>query len=185
MNDIILILFTALISLVFSYLIVTLFNLGENSDSSLGRDLQQIVMQIMGNVLNTLFLPLVGIWNILVNMITSMFGNLKWVVAFGFFTICTLMMHYYHYEILSIMDDSWKCFLIPLMNNIITPFLQITRVFYALFIPLVNGFTVMHAQFFKAWYITLTACSHINMFKIFEEIMMALITSTESFAVLQ
>ena len=182
MNDIILILFTALISLVFSYLIVTLFKLGENSDDSLGRDLQQIVMQIVGNVLNTLFLPLVGIWNILVNMITSMFGNLKWVVAFGLFTICTLMMHYYHYEILSIMDDSWKCFLIPLMNNIITPFLQITRVFYALFIPLVNGFTVMHAQFFKAWYITLTACSHINMFKIFEEIMMALITSTESFA---
>ena len=69
MNDIILILFTALISLVFSYLIVTLFKLGENSDDSLGRDLQQIVMQIVGNVLNTLFLPLVGIWNILVNMI--------------------------------------------------------------------------------------------------------------------
>lgn len=176
------ILLTALISLVFSYLIVTIFNLGENSDPSLGRDLQQILMQIVGNVLNTLFLPLVGIWNILVNMTTSMLGNFKWVVAFGLFTICTLMMHYYHYEILSIMDDSWKCFLIPLMNNIITPFLQITRVIYALFIPLVNGFTVMHAQFFKAWYITLTACSHINMFKILEEIMMALITSTESFA---
>ena len=76
MNDVILILFTALISLVFSYLIVTLFNLGENSDSSLGRDLHQIMMQMVGNVLNTLFLPLVGIWNILVNMITSMFGNL-------------------------------------------------------------------------------------------------------------
>jgi len=182
MNDIVILLFTALTSLVFSYLIVTLFNLGENSDSSLGRDLQQIVMQIVANVFNTIFLPVVGIWNILVNMTTSMVGNLKWVVALGLFTICTLMMHYYHYEILSIMDDSWKCFLIPLMNNIITPFLQITRVFYALFIPIVNGFTVMHAQFFKAWYITLTACSHINMFKIFEEIMMALITSTESFA---
>jgi len=182
MNDVILILLTGLISLFFSYLIVTLFKLGENSDDSLGRDLQQIVMQIAGNVLSTVLLPLVGIWNILINMATSMFGNLKWVVAFGFFTICTLMMHYYHYEILSIMDDSWKCFLIPLMNNIITPFLQITRVFYALFIPIVNGFTVMHVQFFKAWYITLTACSHINMFKIFEEIMMALITSTESFA---
>jgi hypothetical protein len=182
MNDIMIILLTALISLVFSYLIVTIFNLGGNSDPSLGRDLQQILMQIVGTVLNTLFLPLVGIWNILVNMTTSMLVNFKWVVAFGLFTICTLMMHYYHYEILSIMDDSWKCFLIPLMNNIITPFLQITRVIYALFIPLVNGFTVMHAQFFKAWYITLTSCSHINMFKILEEIMMALITSTESFA---
>lgn len=180
MNDVILILLTALSSLVFSYLIVTLFNLGENSDSSLGRDLQQIVMQITGNVLSTILLPVVGMWNILVNMVTSTIGNLKWVVALGLFTICTLMMHYYHYEILSIMDDSWKCFLIPLMNNIITPFLQITRVFYALVIPIVNGFTVMHAQVFKAWYITFTACSHINMFKIFEEIMMALITSTES-----
>jgi len=182
MYDVILILFTSLTSLVFSYLIVILFNIDENSDSSLGRDLQQIMMQITGNILNTIFLPVVGIWNILVNMLTSIFRNLKWVVALGLFTICTLMMHYYHYEVLSIMDDSWKCFLIPLMNNIITPFLQITRVFYALFIPVVNGFTVMHAQFFKAWYITLTACSHINMFKIFEEIMIALIKSTDSFA---
>jgi len=181
MNDIILLLLTALSSLFFSYLIVTFFNMGGDSDSSLDRDLQQVVLQIVSNVFNTIFIPLIGIWNIITDVSLSVFGNFKWTIAFGFFTVCTLMMHYYHYEILSILDDSWKCFLIPLMNNIIEPFLQITRVFYALFIPLVNGFTVMHAQLFKAWYITFTACSHINMFKIFTELGMALVEMTVSF----
>jgi len=182
MNDVILLLITALSGLFFSYLVVTLFNMGGEVDSSLGRDLQQIMMQIIDNVINVIFLPIIGVWNIVINVLTSMFGNIKWVVAFCLFTMCTFMMHYYHSEVLSIMDDSWKCFLIPLMNNIITPFLQITRVLYALTIPLINAFAVIHAQIFKAWYITFTTCSHVKMFNFFEEITYALIALTDSLA---
>mgnify|MGYP006079920491 CR=1 FL=1 len=181
MEDVIYLIITALIGLIFSFLVVTVFNIGGRGDDALNRDVQQLFMQSVSSLMNVVLIPLLGIWRIGIDLGTMATARVKWSVALVLFTVAALMMHYYHYEILSIIDDGWKCFLIPLMDNIIKPFLQISRVFYGMTIPIINMVLVMHAQILKAWYITLTACSHINMFEMFKELTRALVTGTSSF----
>lgn len=181
MYDVFVLLLTALAGVVLSFFVVTVLNVGGSTDDSLIRDLQQIVMQIVSSLIGVVLTPVLGIWNIGIDLCTMFVSRVKWSIAAVLFVIMTFMMHYYHADILSILDDSWKCFLIPLMDNIIEPFLQISRVLYGLGMPVANTFLVMHAQVMKAWYVTLFACSHINMFKMFSELVMALITGTRAF----
>ena len=181
MHDVIYLLCTALIGLIVSFLVVTVLNIGGRGDDALNRDVQQLLMQCVSSLTNVVFIPVLGLWNLGIDLGTMATMRAKWSVALVLLTVAALMMHYYHAEILSILDDSWKCFLIPLMDNIVEPFLQISRVFYAIVMPFVNLLLVMHAQVLKAWYVTLTACSHINMFQMFNELARALVTGTGSF----
>ena len=177
MHDIILLLLTALIGLFISYFVVTVFNI--NSDESLRRDVHQLVMAMLSNELYPLvFVPLTSLWALFSSLSVRSITSFKWTFLLVLFLVPTFVMHYYHYEVLSILDDGWTCFLIPIMRNFITPFLQITRVLYALVVPVSNAFIVINAQIVQAWYITLTTCSHVNMFRIFSEIARALVTST-------
>lgn len=180
MPDVLLLLLTALAGLIFSYLVVTVFNVGGSQDEALNRDLEQIIMQIGVQATTAFFLPLKGIWSISTDMGTTVASNVKWIVVFVLFTTATLMMHSYHYEILSIIDDGWTCAIVPIMRNIITPMLQIQRVVYALYAPFANAFLIVTAQFFKAWLAVFAQCSHINVFRIFSELTRAVITGTGS-----
>lgn len=181
MEDVIYLLITGLIGLALSFLVVTVFNVGGRGDDALNRDVQQMFMQTATSLMNVVLIPVLGVWNIGIDLGIMVTSRAKWSVAAVLFIVATLLMHFYHSEVLSILDDGWKCFLIPLMDNIVEPILQISRVFYGMTIPVVNLLLVMHAQVMKAWYITLTACSHINMFKMFEELVRALVTGTGSF----
>jgi hypothetical protein len=178
MPDVLLLLLTALIALIFSYLVVTVFNVGGKPDEALNRDLEQLFMQIGVQMSVAIFLPLKGGWEIGTDLVARVFGNIKWLVAFALFTAAVVLMHFYHYEVLSIIDDGWTCTVIPLMKNIITPMLQITRVLFAIATPVANAFIIIHAQIVKAWLSTFAACSHINLFKIVTEMSKAVISST-------
>ncbi len=169
MADVILLLTTALIGFVLSYVIVTAFNIGGRSDTSLQRDLQQLGLALTNVLLTTVFVPLRGVWVSSVDMGSMAVQRWKWVVAGTLFTICTLLMHYYHHELLSIMDDGWTCTVVPVLRNIVTPILQISRVLYALAMPVVNAWLVLVGQFMNAWYVTLAKCSHIKLFRIFTQ----------------
>jgi len=180
MLDVVVLLLTALAGLVLSYFIVTVFNIGSESDPALSRDLQQLTMQTATLGLNTVLLPAKGLWSIGTDMTAMLVGRGKWTVALAGLTALTFLMHYYHSDVLSILDDGWTCSVVPILKNIVTPFLQMTRVMYALAAPLANAFLVIHGQIAKAWYITLATCSHINLFVFFREIAMALITFFQS-----
>lgn len=181
MHDVIYLLITALVGLVLSFLLVSVFSVGESGDDSLNRDVQQMVMQSFIHCEDMVLIPLVGVWNIGVDIAALATTRVKWTLTMTFLTVAALLMHYYHADILSIVDDGWKCVFVPLMDNILEPFLQITRVFYGLSIPIVNGLLIMHAQVLKAWYVTLTACNHISVFKMFEQLVLAMMTGTSSF----
>ena len=175
-----LLLTTALLGLIFSYLVVTVFNVGLEHDEALNRDLEQLVMQIGVQTSVAFFLPLKGLWSLMTECVATMMSNIKWVVVLVLFTGTTFLMHYYHSEVLSIIDDGWTCTVVPIMHNIITPILQITRVVYALYSPFANAFLIVTAQFFKAWLSVFAQCSHINVFRIFSELTKTVITGTGS-----
>ena len=175
-----LLLLAALSGLIFSYLVVTVFNIGGSQDESLNRDLEQLIMQIGVQTSVAFFLPLKGIWSLGTDIVGTLASNAKWVVVGGLFVTATFLMHYYHYEVLSIIDDGWTCAVVPIMRNIITPMLQIQRVVYALYAPFANAFLIVTAQFFKAWFSVFAQCSHINVFRIFSELTRAVITATGS-----
>ena len=178
MTNIILLLLTALIGLIISYFVVTVLNIGGTTDAALGRDVQQMFLQIATLTVNLVFTPFIGIWEIFTDMSGVVTGKTKWLVFSTFFAGLILLMHYYHYELLSIIDDGLTCTVIPILKNIITPLLQISRVFFAIGVPFVNAFIVIHAQIIKAWYVTLATCSHVKLFRFFSELTRVLITGT-------
>lgn len=182
MNETVVLLLTGLVGLVFSFLVVTVFNISGTSDDALGRDLQQLVMQMISLLVSTVCLPLNGTWSITTDVATMMISRAKWIIAFVLFTACTLLMHYYHHEILSILDDGWTCFLVPFMKHFITPLLQIVRIFFAITTPILNAFLVVHGQIIKAWYVMVLKCSSVNLIHVFREVSRIFITGTVSIA---
>ena len=180
MYDVVFVLTTALVGFVFSYIVVTVFNVGGQNDASLGRDVQQMIMQITSSLVDTVFLPIRGSVDIATDTSMMLVTRVKWVIAFTFVIIAALLMHFYHYEILSILDSGWTCTIVPILRNIITPMLQISRILYAIGAPIVNAYLVAVAQILQAWYITIAQCSHVNLFRIFSESGLALVTGTKS-----
>ncbi|MDA7838990.1 hypothetical protein N9A45_01530 [bacterium] len=180
MYDVVFMLTTALVGFVFSYIVVTVFNIGGDGDASLSRDLEQLALQISTLLINTIFLPLKGTWATGTDVSATFVSRGKWLVAFALLTVVTLLMHYYHDEMLSILDGGWTCTVVPILRNIITPMLQILRIFFAVMAPFLNAYLVFVGQVLNAWYITVAQCSHINLFRIFTEIGSALITGTQS-----
>ena len=180
MYVVLLLLVTALVSLVFSYLVVTVFNVGGKPDEALNRDLEQLFMQIGVQLSVAFFLPLKGVWEIVTDLAVRSTGNVKWLFVFALFAAATIMMHFYHAEVLSIVDDSWTCAAVPLLRNIVTPLLQVSRVIFAIVTPIVNAFIIIQAQILKAWISTFASCSHINLFKIVYEMAEAVTTFTSA-----
>ncbi len=178
MEDIVILLVTALCSVVFSFLIVTMFDTEGITDDALSRDLNQVLMQMATLTINIVFSPVRDIVDIGIETSTMVVTRLKWVAAFVLFTALVLMIHFYHSEMLTIADDGWTCAVVPVMKNIFTPLLQVARLMYALFAPIYNAFLVMHGQIFKAWYITMTKCNHLRFFEAIKE--SALIVKTFS-----
>lgn len=169
MDDIVILLVTALGSLVFSFFVVTMFDTEGITDDSLSRDLNQVFLQMATLTISIVFSPLGDILDIGIETSTMLFTRLKWVVAFVLFSALVLTVHYYHSEILTIADDGWTCAVVPVMKNILTPLLQVARLMYALFAPAYNAFLVLHGQIFKAWYITMTKCNHLRFFEAIKE----------------
>ena len=169
MEDIVILLVTALCSVVFSFLIVTMFDTEGITDDALSRDLNQVLMQMATLTINIVFSPVRDIVDIGIETSTMVVTRLKWVAAFVLFTALVLMIHFYHSEMLTIADDGWTCAVVPVMKNIFTPLLQVARLMYALFAPIYNAFLVMHGQIFKAWYITMTKCNHLRFFEAIKE----------------
>ena len=160
MDDSLLLLATALGGLVLSFVIVTFFDTDGITDDALGRDLHQMAMQMTTLTVAIVFKPLTDISNISVDFLSLFIFRIKWVFALLLFLAVTLIVHYYHADILTILDTGWTCSIVPVLKNIVTPFLQVFRLVYALFIPIVNAFVVLHGQLFKAWYITAVKCNH-------------------------
>jgi len=178
MVNIILLLSTALIGLIISYFIVTVLNIGGTTDAALGRDVQQMFLQIATLMVNLVFTPFIGIWEIFTDFSGVITNKTKWLVFSIILTGLIVLTHFYHYEILSIIDDGLTCTVIPILKNIITPLLQISRVFFAILAPFVNALIVVHAQIIQAWYITLATCSHVKLFRFFSAFTRVLVTGT-------
>jgi hypothetical protein len=160
MDDSVILLLTTLGALVFSFIVVTFCDTEGITDDALSRDLNQICMQMTTLSVSIIFSPLQEIAAMTIAFAALLLTRVKWVVAFVLFFALTLLIHYYHASILNIIDDGWTCALVPIMKNVVTPLLQVTRIVYALFIPIINAFIVLHGQVFKAWYITAVNCNH-------------------------
>ena len=180
MLESILLLTAALVGLLLSYLLVTSLNVSGESDPALSRDLQQVSMQTSTVAIEVIFLPVKGTFSILIDLLSMGLVQAKWTIAFGFFTACALLMHYYHYEILSIANDSWTCSVLPIVDDIVTPLLQISRVGYAALVPIGNAYLVIHGQIFKGWYYSFARCGMKNLFLMVFELGHALITGIHS-----
>ena len=102
MLDVVILLATGLIGLVLSYVVVTMLNIGSETDQPLARDLQQLVMQTVTLGSSTVMLPFKGTWNVISDVVLMLVNRGKWTFGFMLLTSITFLMHYYHSEMLSI-----------------------------------------------------------------------------------
>ena len=182
MNDSLILLLTSLSSMIFSFIIVTFFDTDGLTDPSLSRDLNQLVLQMSSLLLSIIISPLKGVTNLTTEILSITITRTKWIIFFIFFSMITLTLHYYHSTILTIMDDFWTCTYVPLTKNLVTPFLQIFRLIYAISSPIFNAFIVLHGQIFQAWATILLKCNHRRFFEATQEISLVVKTFSESLA---
>ena len=133
-------LFTGLSSIVLSFIVVTFFDTESLTDDSLMRDITQMLMQIATLSIDIVMKPIQQITAIGTDLATIFTGNAKLIAYFFLFTLVTLLVHYYHFTVLTILSDGWTCAIVPALKNLVTPILQVLRIIYALGVPLIKRY---------------------------------------------
>jgi len=182
MNETLVLLLTSLISMIFSFIIVTFFDTDGLTDPSLSRDLNQLILQMSTLLISATISPLKGVTNLTIEMLSISITRTKWILFFLLFSLLTLTIHYYHSTMLTILDDFWTCTYVPLTKNIVTPLLQVFRLIYAISAPIFNAFIVLHGQIFQAGTTIMLKCNHRRFFEATQEISLIVKTFSESLA---
>lgn len=75
--------------------------------------------------------------------------NWKYILTLAIFLILCILMHYEHRDLMSGLDQFWRCFAHTAFYNFVIPFLQITRLLYGFVTPLFNLMVVTWYQITK------------------------------------
>ena len=129
---------TMAMGLVVSVLVTLVLRVRQRSDDALIRDIQQMFMQMAALFISAIALPVQSLTALAIQLGLVAIQRPKWVVLGLFFTAAVFSQHYYHADILSVINDGWTCTIVPILKNIITPLFQVLRVLYAFFAPLYN-----------------------------------------------
>ena len=176
------ILFTGLSSIVLSFIVVTFFDTESLTDPSLNRDLVQMTLQIATLSIDIIMKPIQNILAIGTDIASIFTANAKLIAYFFLFILVTLLVHYYHFTVLTILSDSWTCVVIPALKNLVTPILQVLRIVYALGVPLLNAAIVMQAQILKGWRVVALKCNAAQLFDVILEFAKFCRTASHSIA---
>ena len=140
---------TILVGFVGSYYYLSIF--GEkagapNIDSNLQRQIQSQIQTIVQQALNTFISPFLAIWLATIQLGQIGLQNWKYVLFIGMtFGLC-ILMHYEHQDLMSGLDQFWRCFAHTFFYNFFVPFLQVMRLVYGFLTPLGNLIAVTTLQ---------------------------------------
>lgn len=143
---------TILVGFVSSYYYLSIF--GEkagapNIDLNLERQITSQVQIIVQQSLNTIISPFLAIWLACIQVGQIATQNWKYVLFMAIaFALC-ILMHYEHQDLMSGLDQFWRCFAHTAFYNFFVPFLQVLRLTYGFFTPLFNLLAVTYYQIVK------------------------------------
>ena len=132
---------TILVGFVGSYFYLSIF--AEKSgapgiDENLQRQIVAQVQTIIAQFLNTFISPVLAVWLAIIQAGQVAAQNWKYILTLAIFLILCVLMHYEHRDLMSGLDQFWRCFAHTAFYNFIIPFLQITRLLYGFVTPLFN-----------------------------------------------
>jgi len=143
---------TILIGFVGSYFYLSIFAAKSGApgiDENLQRQIVAQIQMIVAQMLNTFIAPFLALWLAAIQAGQVMAQNWKYVLAVFIFYILCILMHYEHQDLMSGLDQFWRCFAHTAFYNFFVPFLQIFRLIYGFITPLMNLLMVTWYQITK------------------------------------
>lgn len=143
---------TILVGFVGSYYYLSIFATkagAPNIDEGLQRQIQSQVQLIIMNGLTTFINPFLAAWLACIQFAQVSAQNWKYVLFLAIAFALAILMHYEHQDLMSGLDQFWRCFAHTFFYNFFIPFLQVIRLAYGFFTPLWNLMTVTMYQIGK------------------------------------
>ena len=175
---------TILVGFVSSYYYLSIF--GEkagapNIDENLQRQIQSQVQTIVVQSLQTFINPFLALWLAAIQMGQIGLQNWKYVLFITIIFALCILMHYEHQDLMSGIDQFWRCFAHTFFYNFFVPFLQVTRLTYGFLTPLGNLFAVTYYQIFKGSLQIFLKCQVQTIFIPLEHFVIGVINLASSF----
>jgi hypothetical protein len=175
---------TILSALVASYFYLLIF--GEkagapNIDANLQRQIVSQVQQVVIQTTNTFVSPVLATWVALLKIFQLMVQNWKYVVLFAFITGFSILMHYEHQDLMSGIDQFWRCFGHTTFYNFFMPLIQTIRVVYGFLAPIYNIVVVTVLQIWRGSVQILLKCQVSTVFAPVKHFVLGTVELVQSF----
>lgn len=151
-----------MVSFVGSYFYLVIF--GEkagapNIDANLQRQINSQVQQIFIQATNTFIEPFIATWSAIIQLTQLMLQYWKYMLLFSILFGGSILMHYEHRDLMSGLDQLWRCFGHTAFYDFFVPLLQIIRLLYGFFIPVINLVLVSFYQLIQGSIVIFLKCS--------------------------
>ena len=143
---------TVLAALVASYFYLLIF--GEkagapNVDANLQRQIVSQVQQVVIQTINTFVNPVLAAWAAVIKLSQLTVQNWKYAMLAIVTALFCVLMHYEHQDLMSGIDQFWRCFGHTGFYNFFMPLIQTIRVTYGFFTPVYNLVVVTGLQLWR------------------------------------
>lgn len=171
---------TVFATFVWSYIYIVIF--AENAvENSLKRQINSQLQQVIIQAINTVVTPLTAFWLATVQLTQTMLRQTKYVFLFTLLSGFAILMHYEHQDIMSGIDQLWRCFGHTGFYDFFVPLLQVIRVVYGFFTPIYNLIAIIYYQFYEGAAIIFFKCSVSTIFVPIEYFVLGLTDIVYSF----
>jgi len=175
---------TLLSGLVWAYFYLILF--GENAgapniDANLQRQIVSQTQQIIIHTINTVTTPIQTFVNASLNFTQLILQNWKYTILFVLVFGLSVLMHYEHQDLMSGLDQFWRCFGHTAFYDFFMPLVQTWRALYGFLTPIWNLIAVTILQVWRGSAQILLKCQISTIFTPIESVVWGVITLMESF----
>lgn len=150
-------------------------------DENLQRLITSQVQTIIQQALNTMIAPVISIYSASIQLSTLLSQNWKWTVAASLlFGLCYLM-HYEHMDLMAGFDNIWRCVAHTAFYNFFIPLMQVWRILYGFWTPIINIIIVTWYQITRGILQMFLKCQVQSVFIPVEHFVMGFVKLTMSF----
>lgn len=149
---------TVFIAFIWSYFYLVIFA-GKSVEDNLKRQINGQLQQVLIHVANTVVQPISALWLSTLQVGNILLRQAKYVLFLTLLSGFAILMHYEHQDIMSGIDQLWRCFGHTGFYDFFVPLLQVIRVLYGFFTPLYNLLTIVYYQLIEGTAIIFFKCS--------------------------
>ena len=175
---------TILVGFVGSYFYLSIFAAKAGApgiDENLNRLIIAQTQTIVQQALNTIIAPFISAYSASLQLSQILTQNWKWSVAITLLFGCCWLMHYEHTDLMAGIDNLWRCLAHTAFYNFFIPLMQVLRILYGFWTPIINILIVTWYQITRGIIQMFLKCQVQSVFVPVEHFVMGFVKITMSF----